>query len=203
MFRTHRFRTALVAGILCMLCAGARGELISHWTFDGTLEDAGPGGNDGVFFNGAFPDEPTYVHGYDGTPEGAIWLDGIGGYVRVMYGSGLPAYGNPAFTVAMWVKGPSGQQDKRVFSESSSTHGNPLFTIGTDGTVDDGLGGAVDLLIRGETTPINHRQSEMAAFDDTWHHIAYVDAGGAAALYVDGLRQTTNLTYARPTFFSK
>ena len=56
MFRTHRFRTALVAGILCMLCAGARGELISHWTFDGTLEDAGPGGNDGVFFNGAFPD---------------------------------------------------------------------------------------------------------------------------------------------------
>ncbi len=199
MFRTHRFRTALVAGILCMLCAGARGELISHWTFDGTLEDAGPGGNDGVFFNGAFPDEPTYVHGYDGTPEGAIWLDGIGGYVRVMYGSGLPAYGNPAFTVAMWVKGPSGQQDKRVFSESSSTHGNPLFTIGTDGTVDDGLGGAVDLLIRGETTPINHRQSEMAAFDDTWHHIAYVDAGGAAALYVDGLRQTTNLTYARPT----
>ncbi|HAK95667.1 MAG TPA: hypothetical protein DCM87_11850 [Planctomycetes bacterium] len=198
MLCTYRFLLVVVPAALCILCAGARGELISHWTFDGTLEDAGPGGNDGAFFDGGVQTDPVYVAGYDGTIGGAVWFDGLDDYVRLMYGSGLPAYGNAAFTVTAWVKGPSGQQDKRVFSESSSLSGTPLFTIGTDATTADGIGGLADIYVRGDTNPVNHRQSNMDAFDDTWHHIAYVDANGTAALYIDGRLQTTDFNYVRP-----
>ena len=45
---------------------------------------------------------------------------------KVVEGNVLPAYQYQAFTVAMWVKGASGQADRRVFSESSTAGNNQL-----------------------------------------------------------------------------
>ncbi len=171
---------------------------MAHWTFDQTLDDSGPNGNHGVFY-GNLEIDPTYVLGYDDTDNGAIQFDGLDDYVRITYASGLPIYSQPAFTIALWVQGISGQQDRRVYAESSSTSGTPLFSIGTDGTTADGLFGYADIYVRGNTNPVNHRQSTQDAFDGTWHHIAYVDNNGTASLYIDGLLQTTNFNYTRPT----
>ena len=40
---TYRFWLAVVPAALCILCAGARGDLVSHWTFDGTGSAPGYG----------------------------------------------------------------------------------------------------------------------------------------------------------------
>lgn len=49
------------------------------------------------------------------------------------------------FTVSLWVNGPPNQQDKRVFSEASTTANQPLFNLGTHNTAADG---SVDIYIR-------------------------------------------------------
>ncbi|MGH9360737.1 MAG: LamG-like jellyroll fold domain-containing protein, partial [Thermoanaerobaculia bacterium] len=97
--------------------------------------------------------------------------------------------------VALWVKGGT-QADRRVFSEGSSTSQSPLFTIGTEWT---GATGQVDVLIRASngSAIVNHRLSRGIAFDGSWHHVAWVDQGGQAALYIDGGRDGTDFSYAR------
>ena len=164
---------------------------VSYWSFDGgVLDEVGP--NDGVYFGGA---SPSFVEGFDGRSGGAIRFDGSDDYVDVRATSFLPAYNRPAYTVAMWVKGLP-QNDKRVYSEGSSRNNSPLFTIGTDRT---GNTGKVDIFIRtdGGSTIVSHRLSSGIAFDGEWHHIAWVDEGGRAALYIDGARDPQNFDYSQ------
>lgn len=110
---------------------------------------------------------------------------------------GLPISSHPSYTVALWVRGSySNQLDRRIFSESSNTNQSPLLNIGTDY---QGSNAVVDIYIRNDngTAPVSHRRSEILAFDDEWHHIAFVDDRGAARLYVDGVRDETDFNYVR------
>ncbi|HVR75875.1 MAG TPA: LamG domain-containing protein, partial [Planctomycetota bacterium] len=169
-----------------------RGDLISHWHLDGDLGDIGAAGNDGEFRGDV---APFFVEGHDGTPEGAVQFDGLDDFIEVTAQSGLPIYNHAAYSVALWVNGGP-QPDRRVFSESSTTSNTPLFNIGTQ---NNAAGGAVDIYIRtaGNQAVVNHRWSTAIVFDNTWHHIAWVDNNGQAVLYVDGVRDLTDFTYTK------
>lgn len=113
-------------------------------------------------------------------------------------GDKLPASTYPGYSIAMWVKGNSvGQQDRRVFAESSDQSNNPLLTIGTDSSTNQAS--VVDILIRNNdgSSPVAHRRSSLPAFDGNWHHIVWVDNNGLAQLYVDGVQDTNNFNYTR------
>lgn len=112
----------------------------------------------------------------------------------------LPIYKHPNFAVSLWVNGPAFQQDLRAFSEQSTTVNQPLFNIGTHNTAADG---SVDIYIRDDAgNQGGHRFSITQAYDDTWHHIVFVqrEVGGAptAALYIDGVRDEVELDPRRP-----
>lgn len=115
-------------------------------------------------------------------------------------GEALPMYQHPNFSVSLWVKGAI-QSDKRVFSEGSTKNTQPLFNIGTHNT---GADGTVDSYIRTDTgaTSGDHRHSTGIAFDDTWHHIAYVqrEISGVmtAVMYIDGMLDDIVLGPVRP-----
>ncbi len=100
-------------------------------------------------------------------------------------GEKLPINQHPSFTISMWAKvnGP-GQTDLRLFSEATPSNTDPLFNIGTHS---GGSSGQIDLLIRqsGWTT-VDHIRTTAEPFDDTWHHIAFVQNNGERAFYVDG-----------------
>lgn len=173
-------------------------RLVSRWSLDGNADDSEPSGNDGLVVAGADATPPQYVEGYDGTPEGAIALSGDD-YIRVIPQASLPVYVYPSYSISLWVKGGL-QSDKRVYSEGSSYDASPLLNIGTDNT---GATGAVDIFIRNNTgagNPINHRKSVRPAYDGTWHHIAWVDDGGWASVYVDGVRDSVDVNYTRGAF---
>jgi hypothetical protein len=101
-------------------------------------------------------------------------------------GEKLPINQHPSFTIAMWAKiaGP-GQIDLRLFSEGTTASTDPLFNIGTHS---GGSSGQVDFLIRqsGWTT-VDHIRTTAEPFDDTWHHIAFVQNNGERTFYVDGV----------------
>jgi hypothetical protein len=71
-----------------------------------------------------------------------------------------------------------------------------VFSIGAD---PDGRTGKVSVLLRDARgrASINRVQSSLDAFDGEWHHIAWIDDGGRAALWIDGVRDPTDFSYAR------
>jgi len=87
--------------------------------------------------------------------------------------------------VSMWVQadGTIDNADDRIFSEAISTDNNPLFNMGTK---DNGADGTVDLYVR-NGAQTGHLFSNGEAFDDTWHHVAWVDNDGILDLYIDGV----------------
>jgi hypothetical protein len=181
-----------------MVAGPVHADLLSHWRLDGDLLDSGPGGNDGTF--GDMAGVPTFVAGYDGTPEGAISLNGSTEYVAVEQSTDLPITAHEDFTIAMWVNGPpptADARDLRIFCEGSDLTRTPVFTMGTDAS---GATGGVDIYIRNEAneTTYGHRVSAGVAFDNTWHHVAWVDSFGAVTLYIDGEPDPVDFSYARP-----
>ena len=161
---------------------------VAHLALDGDLLDP-VGGNDGSVVGGGAVD---FVEGHDGTEGGAVrFIDGDGTLVRLAHTTGLPLNNQPAFSVAMWVRGAV-QRDKRIFSEGSTTNGTPLFNLGTHNT---GANGTFDAYIR--PSPARHIYSTTTVFDDTWHHIAWVDDNGQVTLYVDGVADGTDFSYTR------
>jgi len=129
-----------------------------------------------------------------GKVGGALAFDGVDDIVVLNQNSGLPIYNNGtdnAFSVAMWVKGGP-QNDMRIFSEGSTTSNNPLFNLGTQNA---GATGQFDVYIR--PAGMGHTYSMAEPFDDTWHHIAWVDENGDARLYVDGLLDGGDFSYTR------
>ncbi|MDB4570676.1 LamG domain-containing protein, partial [Akkermansiaceae bacterium] len=103
----------------------------------------------------------------------------------------LPAIKNDSFTIAFWTKTTgTGQSDLRLFSEGSSTNGNPLFTMGTV----PGGGTSLDVFIRENGSfNVNHVPTVAAPLDGAeWHHVAFVqelqpDGTATRQVYVDGV----------------
>jgi len=182
-------RTFCLTLIFVFACS-ASADLVGYWSFDegaGTVANDGSGNNNhGEVVGGA-----QWVAGKLG---GALAFDGADDMVVVEHNSGLPIYNNGTdnvWSIAMWVKGGP-QNDMRIFSEGSTASNNPLFNLGTK---NDGATGQLDVYIR--PAGLGHTFSDAEPFDDTWHHIAWVDENGAAKLYVDGVLDGGNFNYTR------
>ncbi|UCE48260.1 MAG: LamG domain-containing protein, partial [Phycisphaerales bacterium] len=163
--------------------------LVAHFAFDGNANDSSGNNNHGTVMGDA-----QWVAG--GKLGGALAFDGLDDIVVVTQNSGLPIYNNGtdnAYSVAMWVKGGP-QNDMRVFSEGSTTNNNPLFNLGTQNA---GATGQFDVYIR--PVGMGHTYSVAEPFDDTWHHIVWVDENGAARLYIDGRLDGGDFNYTRAT----
>ncbi|MBN1275097.1 DUF2341 domain-containing protein [Candidatus Woesearchaeota archaeon] len=143
----------------------------SNSTF--TADESG-NGNDGTVINATWGSST----GYNG--EGSYYFDGASAYIDI---PSLAISNSPGFTIMMWVKGPPNQNDMRIFSEGSTIDHDPLFNLGTNIG-----GGELDIYIRDDdgTERMSHVLSSADVFDNTWHHIAWVDVGGNYQLYVDG-----------------
>jgi hypothetical protein len=171
--------------------------LVGHWTFD---EGSGTAAADSSGHNnhGEVMGDAQWVAG--GKVGGALSFDGVDDIVVVSQNSGLPIYNNGtdnAYSVALWVKGGP-QNDLRVFSEGSTTSNNPLFNLGTHNSASPT--GQFAAYIRPDTgTTLNHPLSQSEPFDDTWHHLTWVDDNGTATLYVDGLQDAGDFNYTRGT----
>lgn len=118
----------------------------------------------------------------DGHIGMALDFDGITDYVLL---GDLEIHNNDQYTVSFWVNGPTGQRDRRVFSEASTTNNRPLFNLGTHNT---GASGAADIFIRDNNgqARLQHYKTPGTVFDNTWHRFDFVDDGGDFICYVDG-----------------
>ena len=109
-------------------------------------------------------------------------------YARRIHNAGdaLPAYPRSNFTVAFWAKAPPASGGW-VFAEASTLGNNPAFCMGMLNNSP-----SLDGFVRSDAGQPSgdHRMSAGIFWDDTWHHVAWVqhDAGGVpkAQLFIDG-----------------
>jgi hypothetical protein len=161
---------------------------------NGDTFDAEPAMNDGIFVGGPGPE---FEADREGLAASALRLDGVDDAVLVRPSNGLPLHAHAAYSVAMWVRGGGAQVERSVWAESSGAAlEGALFAIGPDFR---GGTGRADVFIRDATgAPIlNHVRSQGTAFDGAWHHLAWVDAGGEALLYIDGHPDATSFRYEK------
>src|SRR3954462_1100528 len=94
----------------------------------------------------------------------------------------LPINKHEALTISFWANGAPGQSDLRLFSEGNLANNNPLFNLGSN----SGTPASLDVFLRqapsqaeidagfGNFGTVGHLVSTGTAFDNTWHHIVFV-----------------------------
>jgi hypothetical protein len=176
----------IVAALVCLVGSSVQSAVVGYWNFDNNVNDLSGNGNDGAIVGGVGfdADVPAAI----GSGESASF-DGLAGtYVNVTQNAMLPVTTGSAFSISMWVKGDGTiNSDDRVFSEGMTTDSSPLFNLGTK---NDSSDAQFDFFFRNGTSP-NHQYSAGDVFDDTWHHIAWVDTDHVGTLYIDGVEDTT------------
>ena len=117
-------------------------------------------------------------------------------------GDDLPANKHASFTISFWARANySGQFDKRLFSEGSTTNGDPLLTIGTHS---GGSDASVDLYVRQGGEEVAHQRTAGWPLDGLdWHHIVLVqteqpDGSSIREFHLDGALDA-NLFNPRPS----
>ncbi|CAN5270443.1 hypothetical protein BH23VER1_BH23VER1_10700 [soil metagenome] len=159
--------------------------LAAYWPLDDTdgitTPDLGPNGYD-LFLNNLSAGDFFEISG-----RRAAFFNGADAILTRVHSPGddLPINQHEAFTLSMWVNVlGSGQNDRRVFSEGSTTSTDPLFNIGTR---NDGSDNTLDLFLRDAGGPA-HQFSFGSPFDGTWHHVVltFNSLNSRIALYIDG-----------------
>lgn len=198
------FARRLLAILSLLMVCTARADLadglVSYWPLDSVDGDIS---GDVAFTNHlAVVGGPATAPGKFGS---AVTLNGSSMYLTNLHATdrtdtGLPIYNAGMYTVAMWVKGPA-QVGRYLFTEGNTASGNPLFVLQTGSANNTNK---LDIIIRTDanTTLINHLVSSNAVFDDTWHHIAWVDSNGEVRLYIDGQLDPANFNYGRGGAFT-
>ena len=114
--------------------------------------------------------------------ENSLDFDGVNDYVSLS-SAGSAVHNLSAYTVEAWAKAPA-QLDKRIYSEASTASNNQLFSLGSDNSA----GTKLRAYVRDNTGTARLDVNSVATvFDNSWHHIAWVDTAGTYQLYVDGV----------------
>jgi hypothetical protein len=195
-------RTISVLAIFCAMAAEAqvqlREGLVSYWPFNAIGGDTTPdviSGNNLYLYNMG---ETNLVAGRYGQ---ALAFDGTSQLLAFNYARNpkLPIQAAKSHTVTLWVKGPPRQKNCILFAEGSTLERLPLFLLGTH---KEGQSAAANVFIRPSSKEplIDNVSAEATAFDDNWHHLAWVDDNGVAKLYVDGRLDVTMFAYERKKF---
>lgn len=196
--RCARYLTTLVVvavfGFVIAASADLKEGLVSYWPFETATTEYTPdiiSRNDLYFYDMG---RSNQVPGRFGQ---AFSFDGKSQFLALNYSTNetLPIHKYPAYTVAMWVKGPPRQANKILFAEGSTVDRLPLFILGTERNGETAFANV--MIRRSQTALIDNIPSGTVVFDNTWQHIAWVDDDGSARLYINGVADSATYNYQR------
>ncbi len=187
-----------VAVAVCVMAAGRmeaslRNDLLMYWSMD-SVEDGLV--RDTVGTNHLKAHNITITNLVPGKFGNAISLDGGSQFLSLQKQSSrdLPIYARQEFTIAMWVRGEPRQNNRMLFAEGSSHNKLPLFLLGTHR---EGTSGQLNVFVRETGEILNNLPTEGIVFNNRWTHIAWVNLGNSAKVFVNG-EQNTEYRYERP-----
>jgi hypothetical protein len=168
------------AEIRGLLDGSAHPDRVAFYRFDGTLDDAGPGGHDGTLAGAIFTTDRF------GLPNAALQLDGRD-RVRLTDHPDFRLTGG--LTLTAWIRERTSRSKAKIISRHA---GNYFYFLG----VDNGrpYGGISD----GRRSTMTRKS--IAMIPDQWHFIAFVydDAVDRMQLYFNGTLDETVVPVSLP-----
>ncbi|HIE70018.1 MAG TPA: hypothetical protein EYP98_07485, partial [Planctomycetes bacterium] len=178
-----------VAALTCAVSAPLSAQWTGEWSMDmssGAIAvDISGSGNDGTLVN------------FNGTPwvpgmvVNALSFDGVDDYVSLNAQASIYEGLGAPYSVAYWVKAPA-QPNVFVYAEgATSSTAILIFGSGQYPAQSDKF----RVYCRNDqgNAPFSGL-SNAVVYDDTWHHIAFVDVSGQITLYVDGVVDSGNIS---------
>lgn len=169
-------RRSRIAAYACMLLiglarpatAGILDGLAAYFPLDGDATDQSGNGNDGQVI-GATPTSDRF--GYSAS---AYHFNGVEDYVRTPDSPSLNITGD--LTISAWIRTPGADFGRIIFSNmlEVSPHDGYSLRTSNDGSLQYMAG---DQVLLGQTLVTS----------DTWTHVAVVQSGTEATIYVNGL----------------
>ncbi|MFK7742693.1 MAG: LamG domain-containing protein [Planctomycetota bacterium] len=173
-----------------MLTRVAPAQWTGEWPMDSvggvTAVDVSGNANDGALINfGASPWGPGQI-------GNALSFDGVDDYVRPASEASIYAGLGAPYSICYWVKAPA-QQNRFVYAEGAIAS-QAIFIFGSGQFLPDSDKFRVYLRNDQGDEPLIG-VSNAVVYDDTWHHVAFVDVAGDVTLYIDGVVDTGNIAY--------
>jgi len=170
----------------CAVPAQWTGEWPMDMSSGSIAPDVSGNGNDGILTNFS---GTSWAAGYYGN---ALLFDGVDDYVSLSSQSSIyDGLGSP-YSVAYWVKAPA-QQNAFVYAEG--TLGSPAILIFGSGQYSPDAD-KFRVYCRNDQSDVPFTGiSNAVVYDDTWHHVVFVDVAGEITLYIDGVVDTGNIAY--------
>jgi len=168
------------------ICAQYSGEWPLDSAIGGVTIDISGNGNDSTLNN--FAASPFMPSNFGN----ALMFDGVDDYVRL--GNEQSIYdglGSP-YSVSYWVKAPA-QQNAFVYAEG--TIGSQAILIFGSGQYQPDSDKFRVYLRNDQGVEPLIGVSDAVVYDDTWHHVTFVDNSGDVTLYIDGVVDTANIAY--------
>lgn len=141
--------------------------LVAYFPFDGNADDSSGNGNHGQVFGAALiPDR-------FGHANSAYGFDGVDDYLQTLDSASLNITGD--LTISAWIRTDSAENTPIIFSNmlEVSPHDGYSLRLTSEGTVFFMSG---DLPLIGQSSVITGE----------WQHVAVVQTGTTASLYIDG-----------------
>lgn len=122
----------------------------------------------------------------------AAAFDGAAGYITSSY---APLTMAGAWTVALWINATANSSTYRcAFGCARTDETNTLFMLASTG-VSPYKKAIVFLRTSSGAALLNAVASTGNVYDGVWHHLAFTNNNGTAALYIDGAKDGTNYNY--------
>ncbi|GEM_PF-1557046 len=158
----------------------AQPNRVASYGFDGTADDGGAGGHDGILAGG------TYTADRFGLPAAALRLDG-NDHVRVADHADFRLTGG--LTLTAWIRERIPGGCAKIISRRS---GDYFYFLGVDnGRPYGGIGDGSDFTVT---------RKSIAMIPDQWHFVAFVydDAVDSMQIYFDGTLDETTVAVSLP-----
>jgi hypothetical protein len=176
----QRFCILFSLVLLLALAGNSSAELVAHWPFDNTLNDATGNGHDGTAINGA------------SVIGSALALDGNQQYVEVGHDAALNL--TDAFTIAGFVQLDDTSSRRPIVTKEHAPDGSRGWNCWVDGA--EPRMQLMDGEIWADTSDVGQSKLTVksgATLDSgTLYHLAFVyDSDGPEQIYVDGVLQVS------------
>lgn len=111
-------------------------------------------------------------------------------YIKLSHTDNLPIWNNTGYTISMWVKHPM-VNGVKIFAETPISS-FVFYCAGTN---------KLSILLPDISGTI--KTSSKDVFDNVWHHLCWIDNNGTSALYIDGIKDSTDFNYVSDSVLGK
>ena len=184
----------MTAVLLSLFAASANAALIAYYDFEDDTQDSSGSGNHGT--NNGVGFSTTVASALSHSTKSGVFEGGTSGdHVDLGYLGLFDIAHTTGLTMSFWVQPDVASQAAWIVAEGNDTNSNTAYVWGARTQAD----GKVNNFIRRDTAGTGNfstfASSQDAFLVGEWHHILVTDDAGAVTVYIDGVADSSAMSY--------